>query len=123
MLRQVIEGRLQRLGEETQRQLAVAAVIGQEVPFGLWQSVSGTSDDRLAEVIRRALEAHLVEEVPGGERLRFVHALVRETLYRQLLPPFRRTWHRRVGEALEERTFSGRTSVSLGACPTRAGPG
>ena len=102
LLRQVIEGRLERLGEETRRLLAIAAVIGQEVPFGLWQSVSDTSDDRLAEAIGRALEAHLLVEAPGGEKLRFVHALVRETLYRELLPPFRRTWHRRVGEVLEK---------------------
>jgi DNA-binding CsgD family transcriptional regulator len=101
LLRQVIEGRLERLGEETRRLLAVAAVIGQEVSFGVWQAVSDTSDDRLAEAIGRALEAHLVEEAPGGEKLRFVHALVRETLYRELLPPFRQMWHRRVGEALK----------------------
>ncbi|HEX5848487.1 MAG TPA: AAA family ATPase, partial [Rubrobacter sp.] len=44
LVRQVIEGRLERLGEETRRQLAVAAVIGQEVPFDLWRSV-GEADD------------------------------------------------------------------------------
>jgi predicted ATPase len=92
----------ERLGEEGRRLLAVTAVIGQEVPFGLWQSAGDASDDRLAEVIGRALEAHLVEETPGGEKLRFVHALVRETLYRELLLPFRQRWHRRVGEVLGE---------------------
>lgn len=102
LLRQVIEGRLEKLGQEMRLLLAVAAVIGQEVPVDLWQSVSDTSDDRLAEVIGRALEAHLIEEASGGEKLRFVHTLVRETLYRELLPPFRQTWHRRVGEALEK---------------------
>ncbi|MDQ4126741.1 MAG: LuxR C-terminal-related transcriptional regulator [Actinomycetota bacterium] len=102
LLRQVIEGRLERLGKNARRLLAIAAVIGQEVPFGLWQSVSATSDERLAEALGRALEAHLVEETPGGGKLRFVHALVRETLYRELLPPFRQMWHRRVGEVIEE---------------------
>lgn len=102
LLRQVIEGRLERLGGETRRLLAVAAVIGQEVPFGLWQAVDDADDERLAEAIGRSLEAHLMEEALGGERFRFVHALVRETLYAELLPPFRRRWHRRVGEVLQQ---------------------
>jgi DNA-binding CsgD family transcriptional regulator len=102
LLRQIIEGRLERLGDETRGLLAAAAVIGQEVPLGLWQSVGDTSDERLAEATRRVLEAHLMEEVSGGEKLRFVHALVRETLYRDLALPFRQRWHRRVGEVLEQ---------------------
>jgi DNA-binding CsgD family transcriptional regulator len=102
LLRQVIEGRLERLGEETQDLLSVAAVIGQEVQFGLLRSVSGASDDHLADMLGRALEAHLIEQAPDGQRLRFVHALVRETLYGDMLPPLRQTWHRRIGEVLQE---------------------
>jgi DNA-binding CsgD family transcriptional regulator len=101
LLRQVIEGRLERLGEETRDLLSVAAVIGQEVQFGLLRSVSGASDDRLAEMLGRALEARLIMELPSVQRLSFVHALVRETLYGDLLPPLRQTWHRRIGEVLQ----------------------
>ena len=39
LLRQTIEGRLARLAEEDQRLLAVAAVIGQEVPLDVWAAV------------------------------------------------------------------------------------
>ena len=36
LLRQVIEGRVARLDAESQRLLAVAAVIGHEVPLAVW---------------------------------------------------------------------------------------
>ena len=35
-LRQVIDGRVERLGEDVREPLAMAAVIGQEVPLALW---------------------------------------------------------------------------------------
>ncbi|MDQ6832028.1 MAG: hypothetical protein M3008_01400 [Chloroflexota bacterium] len=39
LLRQVIDGRQARLGEEAQQALAVAAVSGQEIPFDLWTAI------------------------------------------------------------------------------------
>ena len=48
LLRQVIDGRLARLGEEAQRLLAVAAVIGQEVPLALWAAVAEADEDDAA---------------------------------------------------------------------------
>src|SRR4029079_1259718 len=33
-------------------------------------------------------------------RVRFVHALTREALYEAVMPPRRRLWHQRVGDAL-----------------------
>ena len=36
LLRQVIDARVDRLGEEVRTLLAVAAVVGQEVPLDLW---------------------------------------------------------------------------------------
>jgi DNA-binding CsgD family transcriptional regulator len=99
LLRQLIDGRVAHLGEATRQPLAMAAVIGQEVPLALWAEVAEIDEDVL-DVVERAVEAHLLEAERDGTRVRFVHALTREALYEGVLPPRRRIWHRRVAEAL-----------------------
>jgi predicted ATPase len=101
-LSQVIEGRVARLGEEMRQPLAMAAVIGQEVPLDLWARVIGLDEAELLPIIEHAVGAHLLEAEVVGTRVRFAHALTREALYEGILPPRRRVWHRQVGEALVE---------------------
>jgi DNA-binding CsgD family transcriptional regulator len=99
-LRQVLDGRLARLGEAAERLLALAAVIGQAAPLTLWAAVAETDEDGLLDTIEQAVAAHLVTEAPDGSGVRFVHALVREALYAGLPATRRRRVHRAVGEAL-----------------------
>jgi DNA-binding CsgD family transcriptional regulator len=99
-LRQVIDGRVERLGEDLRQPLAMAAVIGQDVPLTLWAQVAGIDDQELLEIVELAVEAHLLAAERDGARVRFVHALTREALYEGVLPPRRRLWHRQVAEAL-----------------------
>jgi hypothetical protein len=99
-LRQVIEVRVSRLGEEVREPLAIAAVIGQDVPLALWGKVADLGDEALLGIVEQAIDAHLLEAERAGTRVRFVHALTREALYEGVLPPRRRTWHRRVAEIL-----------------------
>lgn len=99
-LLQVIESRIARLGEAMRQPLAIAAVIGQEVPLALWAEVADLDYDVLLTITERAVDTHLLEANPDGQRVRFVHALTREALFAGILPPRRRLWHRRVGEAL-----------------------
>ncbi|HEX6737151.1 MAG TPA: AAA family ATPase, partial [Vicinamibacteria bacterium] len=99
-LRQVVDARLARLDEAGQALLETAAVIGQEVPFGLWAAVAGRAEEELFAVAEAAVRARLVEPTPDGAGIAFAHALVREALYEGLLPFRRREAHRRVGEAL-----------------------
>ena len=100
LLRQVIDGRLARLTEETQQLLAIASTIGQGVSLTLWGTVAGVTEEALLAASDEAIAARLLEASDDGTDLRFVHALIREALYEGLLPPRRRSWHRRVAEAL-----------------------
>lgn len=100
LLRQVIDGRVARLGADTRTPLAVAAVIGYDVSLVLWAGIAELNEGDLFDIVERAVEAHLLEADSDGTRVRFVHALTREALYDGILPPRRRIWHRMVAEAL-----------------------
>jgi predicted ATPase len=100
LLRQVIDGRLTRLGDDAPPLLAVAAVIGHVVPFGLWATVAGIDETTLLAVVERTAAASLMDETPEGTGARFAHALVREAVYEGIRPSQRRKLHRQVGEAL-----------------------
>ncbi len=100
LLRQVIERRLGRLDADTQRLLAVAAVIGQTVPLGLWATIAAVAEDAVLVAIEQGLDAHMLAESSDGSGVRFVHALIRETLYVGMAAVRRRPIHRHLGELL-----------------------
>jgi predicted ATPase len=100
LLRQVIEGRVSRLDAESQRLLAIAAVIGQEVPLDVWAVVAGVDEEAILGVIEGATAAGLLIEMPDGAWVRFTHALIREAIYEGEMATRRRRLHRAVAEAL-----------------------
>lgn len=100
LLSQVIEGRIARLGEEIREPLAIASVIGQEVPLALWAEMAKLDDESLLTIVERLVHAHVMHAQRDGIRVRFVHALTREAIYEGILPPRRRLWHLQVGERL-----------------------
>jgi DNA-binding CsgD family transcriptional regulator len=102
LLRQVIDARVDRLGEEARELLSAAAVIGQEVPFALWAAVAEAEEAAVLRVAERAAEVRLVEELDDGTRVRFVHALLREALYEGTAPSRRRILHRQSAETLSK---------------------
>jgi predicted ATPase len=85
-VREVIGRRLNRLSQQCHQTLVTASVIGREFEFRLLSRLSeGTSEEQLLTVMDEALEAHLVEELPGSaEGYQFSHALVQETLASEL---------------------------------------
>ncbi|MEZ4529931.1 MAG: AAA family ATPase [Thermomicrobiales bacterium] len=100
LLMHVIDSRVSRLGNATREHLAIASVIGKDVPLSIWSDVAGIDDDDLIGVVERAVDTHLMEADHQGTTVRFVHALTRNALYESVLPPRRREWHRSVANSL-----------------------
>jgi DNA-binding SARP family transcriptional activator len=102
-VREAIERRLRRLSGECRRVLSLASVLGREFGLVALERVADyTGIDKLLSVLDEAIAAKVVEEVPGAlGRLRFGHALIRDTLYSEIPATHRIRLHRRVAEVLE----------------------
>ncbi|MGI8856656.1 MAG: AAA family ATPase, partial [Thermomicrobiales bacterium] len=113
LLRQVIDGRVGRLDAEAQRLLAVAAVIGHEVPLAIWAMAGEVDDETILMTAEQGLDAQVLVETVGGEGVRFAHALIRETLYEGVPSIRRRLLHRGVGEALAAAPHADPDAVAM----------
>ncbi len=102
LLKQIVNDRLNRLGDETAALLVIAAVIGQEVPLAVWEAVSGVDEETLMDAAERAETAHLVTASTRGHAIQFTHALIREVLYEDVPALRRRKIHNRVANVLIE---------------------
>jgi class 3 adenylate cyclase len=102
-LREVIERRVGRLGEETLETLRLAAVIGREFDLELLSALAGTDETRLLDQLETAVAASVLGESSAHVgRFRFAHALINQTLYDGLGATRRARMHKRVAEALED---------------------
>jgi DNA-binding SARP family transcriptional activator len=101
-VRGVIGRRVGRLSERSRDLLVLACVLGREFELRVLERLGELSGDELLEALDEAMSQRLVGGVPGARgRLRFEHALIRETLYDDLSAARRLQLHRRAGEALE----------------------
>jgi AAA ATPase domain len=112
-VRDSVRRHLDPLSEEDRDILALAAVGGGDVDVPLLQEASGLTAAAVLERISDPIARGLLTEVSSG-RFRFVHALLRETIYGDLLPAARVQLHARVGEALE-RLQAGESTALFGA--------
>jgi class 3 adenylate cyclase/tetratricopeptide (TPR) repeat protein len=102
-VREVIGGRVVRLGQHAGRVLALAAVIGRDFDLDLLAKVTGSSEDELLDTLDAATAVALIREVADRSgRYSFSHALIQHTLYGDLGRARRAQFHRQVAEALEE---------------------
>jgi DNA-binding SARP family transcriptional activator/class 3 adenylate cyclase len=98
-VREVISRRLSRLPARAGTVLRLAAVVGEDFDLPLLESVEGTVDE--LDAMEAAVAAGLVTETTPNS-FRFVHALVRQTLYAELSGGRRARLHRAIGEGLAQ---------------------
>lgn len=111
-VRDVIRRRLARLPDATRDALLLGAVLGRDFELSMLAACSGCGELAAAELVEPALAAGLLQAGAGGARIRFSHALVRETIYRELSALRRATVHARVGAALEQRRDRGSSQLA-----------
>jgi DNA-binding SARP family transcriptional activator/tetratricopeptide (TPR) repeat protein len=101
-VRAVIRRRLDHLSDPCTRLLTIASVLGREFDVEALARAEKQDLDPLLDLLDEAIAAGVVGEVPGTHgRLRFVHVLIRDTLYDELTVTRRMRLHRRIGEAFE----------------------
>jgi DNA-binding SARP family transcriptional activator/tetratricopeptide (TPR) repeat protein len=106
-VRDVVAARAGRLPERARLLLEFAAVAGSEFDAELLRAGTGEPEEAMLDALDDALRAGLLRELPGTERLAFVHALVRDALVGQLSAARRAYLHRRIANVLAERAKSG----------------
>ncbi len=102
-VREVVGGRVARLGDRAERSLSIASVIGRRFDFDLLTRATRFPEDEVLEILEAATAAALVREVAGPPgHYTFAHALIRHTIYESLGPTRRARAHKQVAEALED---------------------
>jgi DNA-binding SARP family transcriptional activator len=98
-VRDLIESRLERLGERAAQVAAAAAVVGREVDFELLRQAAGMTAPEAAAGVEELVTRRILGVM--GERLDFTHDQIRNVTYARLLTPRRRLLHAAVAVALE----------------------
>jgi tetratricopeptide (TPR) repeat protein len=107
-LRLILRRRVERLSPQCQLALRMAAVFGREfsaLAVAAAARVLGPDHDSVtsvADLLAEARAARIISEMPDeGGRLRFMHAVIRDTVYEDLSPTNHARLHRAAADALE----------------------
>ena len=120
VVRDVIDGRVARLGAGTVSVLRTAAVAGEQFELVDLEAAGDLDPDEVLPAVEAALRARLVHELPGiPGRYAFSHALVREALLEATSSVRRARIHLRLGEAQADRSAPAPAVAGhlLGAAP------
>lgn len=101
-LRDAVMVRIERLSDDAQQVLRLAAVGGRRIEHALLAEICGLPDDRLYDTLRETVAHHLLVPDRGLQSYEFRHALIRETIYMDLLPGERTSLHETFARVLQE---------------------
>jgi len=98
----ILASRIDRLPLDEKRLLQSAAVIGKDVPFGLFQGIAGLPEEELRRGLAHLQAAEFLYETTLFPDLEytFKHALTHDVAYGSLLQDRRRELHAKVVETL-----------------------
>ncbi len=99
-VRDVIRRRVARLPAHAQTVLRLAAVIGRDVDVDVLLGADDTDEEAALDAVEAGVMAGLLLE-PATGRLRFAHALVRDTLYDDVSRLRRSRLHARIADVME----------------------
>ncbi|MBT2231593.1 AAA family ATPase [Nonomuraea sp. NEAU-A123] len=114
-MQDLILGSVERLPEETQRVLRIAAAGGIRVGHALLAAASGLSDLELETALRPAIAGNVLQ-IADNRAYVFRHALIREAVHEELLPGESQRLHARYAEEISrDRKLvpPGRAAVEL----------
>ncbi|MDP4501157.1 helix-turn-helix transcriptional regulator [Nonomuraea turcica] len=111
-MQDLILNSVERLPEETQRVLRIAAAGGIRVGHALLAAVSGLSDVELESALRPAIAGNVLQ-VADNRAYVFRHSLIREAVHDELLPGEHQRLHARFAEEISKD----RTLVPMGRAP------
>jgi len=112
-VREVVGRRLATLGPDTERVLALGAVIGRDFDLPLLAAVADVTEDDLVDVCDAAVAAAVLHTTDHPDRYTFAHALIEHTLYDGLSPARRSRAHRALAVALEAAPDADRRAGEL----------
>jgi DNA-binding CsgD family transcriptional regulator len=118
-----IRRRLRVLGEGPRAVLHAAAVLGRRFDWALLPAVTGLEERDVLSSLHAAIDAQIISTDPDDGTFRFRHALSRDAVVAELLPPERAALSARALAALEERagTFSAEQCELAAELAHRAG--
>ncbi|GEM_PF-1466670 len=107
-IRDLVLDRIDRLPEEVQELLRIAATIGQEFTLKLLSIITDKNEGHIQDILDSGMDANIIKEdySASEEKFSFTHCKMREVLYYSLRESKRERLHLKIAQGLEKLYFN-----------------